>query len=133
MTRSLVLAALTALALAAPASAQQPFEPSPIQHVEVNGANLGYRTVGTGPPLVMIMGISGTMAEWDPALIADLATQHKIVLFDNRGITMSLPSPVRGLTIAKMARPRPERRGRCGSAAAAAPTASSPASGRARS
>src|SRR5512133_2281366 len=103
MTRSLVLAALTALALAAPASAQQPFEPSPIQHVEVNGANLGYRTVGTGPPLVMIMGFSGTMAEWDPALIADLATQHTVVLFDNRGIATSLPSPVRGLTIAKMA------------------------------
>jgi pimeloyl-ACP methyl ester carboxylesterase len=103
MTRSLALAALAALALAAPASAQQPFEPSPIQHVEVNGANLGYRTVGTGPPLVMIMGFSGTMADWDPALIADLATQHTVVVFDNRGMATSRPSPVHRLSIAQMA------------------------------
>ena len=77
MTRSLALAALTALALAAPASAQQPFEPSPIQHIQVNGANLGYRTVGSGPPLVMIVGFGATMAEWDPALISDLYHQFK--------------------------------------------------------
>jgi len=74
MTRSLVLAALTALALAAPASAQQPFEPSPIQHVEVNGANLGYRTVGTGPPLVMIMGIVGDDGRVGPG--ADRRPRH---------------------------------------------------------
>ena len=102
--RPLALAALALLALAAPASAEAPpFAPSPIQHVAVNGANLGYRTVGTGPPLVLIMGFGGTMAEWDPALVADLATQHTVVVFDNRGIATSLPSPVRGLTIAKMA------------------------------
>jgi pimeloyl-ACP methyl ester carboxylesterase len=75
----------------------------PIQHVEVNGATLGYRTAGTGPPLVMITGFGATMAERDPALIAGLATQHTVVIFDNRGIATSVPSPVRGLTIAKMA------------------------------
>ena len=43
------------------------------------------------------------MAEWDPALVAGLATQHTVVVFDNRGIATSQPAPVRGLTIAKMA------------------------------
>ena len=52
--------------------------------------------MGTGPPLVLIMGFGGTMAEWDPALVADLATQHTVVVFDNRGIATSVPSPVRG-------------------------------------
>jgi pimeloyl-ACP methyl ester carboxylesterase len=49
----------------------------------------------------MIMGFGGTMAEWDPALIADLATQHTVVIFDNRGMATSRPSPVRALTIAE--------------------------------
>ena len=51
----------------------------------------------------MIMGFGATMAEWDPALIADLATQHTVVLFDNRGIATSVPSPINRLTIAQMA------------------------------
>ena len=32
-----------------------------------------------------------------------MATQHTVVVFDNRGIATSQPAPVRGLTIAKMA------------------------------
>jgi pimeloyl-ACP methyl ester carboxylesterase len=99
----LAVALVAAFALAAPAAAQVPFDPSPVQHVEVNGANLGYRTVGSGPPLVLIMGFGGTMAEWDPALVADLATQHTVVVFDNRGIATSVPAPIRGLTIEGMA------------------------------
>ena len=103
--RRLVLVAVALVLLAAPAlaSAQAPLAATPIQHVVVNGANLGYRTVGTGPPLVLIAGFGGTMAEWDPALVAGLATQHTVVVFDNRGIATSQPAPVRGLTIAKMA------------------------------
>lgn len=103
MGRVLALALTGAIALAAPAAAQVPFDPSPIQHVEVNGANLGYRTVGSGPPLLMIMGFGGTMAEWDPALVANLATQHTVVVFDNRGIATSVPAPIRRLTVAQMA------------------------------
>jgi pimeloyl-ACP methyl ester carboxylesterase len=98
------LAALVATAaLAAPASAQTSFQPSPVQHVEVNGANLGYRTAGSGPPLVLITGFGATMAEWDPALVADLATQHTVVVFDNRGMATSTPAPVNRLRIAQMA------------------------------
>jgi pimeloyl-ACP methyl ester carboxylesterase len=98
-----LVAVLAALVLAAPAGAQSPPVLSPVHHVSVNGATLGYRTTGSGPPLVMIMGFGGTMAEWDPALIANLATQHTVVLFDNRGMGNSQPSPVRGLTVARMA------------------------------
>ena len=99
----MVAVALALLVAPALASAQAPLAATPIQHVVVNGANLGYRTVGTGPPLVLITGFGGTMAEWDPALVAGLATQHTVVVFDNRGIATSQPVPVRGLTIAKMA------------------------------
>jgi pimeloyl-ACP methyl ester carboxylesterase len=53
--------------------------------------------------LVMIPGFSGTMAEWDPALVDELATQHTVLLFDNRGMGNSQPAPVRRLTMAQMA------------------------------
>ena len=38
------------------------------------------------PPLLMIMGSSGTMDEWSPALVSALAQDRQVVVFDNRGM-----------------------------------------------
>jgi pimeloyl-ACP methyl ester carboxylesterase len=101
--RALVLATALAVVAAAPASAASPpFRPSPLKHVRANGISIGYRTIGSGPPLVMIMGYSGTLYVWDPALLSRLAQRHKVIVFDNRGVLTS--SRGRGrLTIALMA------------------------------
>jgi pimeloyl-ACP methyl ester carboxylesterase len=98
-----LLAALIMGAAVAPASAASPpFRPSPLKHVRANGISIGYRTIGSGPPLVMIMGFSGTLYVWDPGLLARLAQRHKVIVFDNRGVLTS--SRGRGrLTIALMA------------------------------
>jgi pimeloyl-ACP methyl ester carboxylesterase len=85
------------------AFASPPFDPSPVRHVHVQGADFGYRTVGEGPPLVLIMGFGGTMTEWDPGMLARLATEHRLIVFDNRGAGESYTAPVDGLTIAAMA------------------------------
>ncbi len=63
---------------------------------------IGYREVGHGPPLVLIMGFGGTMNDWAPAFVDSLATSHRVVIFDNAGIghTAALPPP---LTITAMA------------------------------
>jgi pimeloyl-ACP methyl ester carboxylesterase len=54
--------------------------------VNANGIDIGYRVVGTGRPLVMIMGLSGTMDAWDPALVDALARGgRRVLLLDNRG------------------------------------------------
>ena len=41
---------------------------------------------GHGPWLVMVIGRGATMAEWDPQLIAQLIRNHRVLVFDNRGI-----------------------------------------------
>jgi pimeloyl-ACP methyl ester carboxylesterase len=64
--------------------------------------SVGYRIVGSGPPLVMIMGYAGTMEVWDPRFVDALARHYRVVIFDNAGIgqTQALPVP---LTIDAMA------------------------------
>jgi pimeloyl-ACP methyl ester carboxylesterase len=63
---------------------------------------VGYRVLGAGPPLVMIMGYGGNMEVWDRSLVDALAQHHRVVIFDNAGIgqTQALPAP---LTIDAMA------------------------------
>ncbi len=58
-------------------------------HVQVADVSIGYRVVGRpgrGTPLLLIMGSSGTMEMWSPALVAALAAARQVVVFDNRGM-----------------------------------------------
>jgi pimeloyl-ACP methyl ester carboxylesterase len=59
---------------------------SPLGAEEVGDINIDYRISGTGYPLVMIMGYSGTMDMWDPNVLRILASRYKVVTFDNRGM-----------------------------------------------
>jgi pimeloyl-ACP methyl ester carboxylesterase len=63
---------------------------------------VGYRVVGSGPPLVLIMGYGGTMQTWDPRFVDALAQYYRVVVFDNAGVgsTQTLPGT---LTIDAMA------------------------------
>lgn len=75
---------------------------SPVKVAHTAMGAVGYREVGSGPPLVMIMGFAGTMETWDPRLVDALAHRYEVVIFDNAGIgrTQALGSP---LTIDEMA------------------------------
>jgi pimeloyl-ACP methyl ester carboxylesterase len=43
---------------------------------------------------VLVMGRAGTTACWDPLLIGQLLGDHRVLVFDNRGMaTTSNPSP----------------------------------------
>lgn len=57
---------------------------------------------GSGPPLLMIMGRSGTYAHWGEPFLAELAHDFELILYDHRGVGAStrLHGPV---TIAQMA------------------------------
>jgi pimeloyl-ACP methyl ester carboxylesterase len=108
LARSLTLAVLAAVALAAPAAAQSTPAPTsfPLQTAKVNGTTIGYRDINPtagGTPLVLICGYGLTMAEWDPTFVQTLAEGRRVIVFDNRGIGTS-SGPVKGLTIATMAR-----------------------------
>lgn len=54
--------------------------------VRVGDIDIGYRITGNGQPLVLITGYSATMDLWDPVIIKKLSSQHKVIMFDNRGI-----------------------------------------------
>jgi pimeloyl-ACP methyl ester carboxylesterase len=91
-------------AAARSAAAVRPIEvinaPTKIAHTAAGP--VGYREVGSGSPLLLIMGLGGSMDAWQPAFIATLAAQHEVVVFDNAGVgqTAALPSP---LTVTGMA------------------------------
>jgi pimeloyl-ACP methyl ester carboxylesterase len=63
---------------------------------------VGYREIGAGPPLLLIMGLGGSMDAWQPLFLAALAQRHRVVLLDNAGVgdTAALTTP---LTITEMA------------------------------
>jgi pimeloyl-ACP methyl ester carboxylesterase len=77
---------------------------SAVRHVTVDGMSMGYRTGGTGPALVMIIGRGATMAEWDPQFIAQFITDHRVVVFDNRGVGTSDNPSTATLTAQQMAK-----------------------------
>lgn len=75
----------------------------PVRHIHANGIDIGYRTGGRGPWLVMVIGRGATMAEWDPQLIAQLIGDHHVLVFDNRGIGTTNNPSRKTLSIQQMA------------------------------
>jgi pimeloyl-ACP methyl ester carboxylesterase len=73
-----------------------------VQTAHTKLGTVGYRSFGSGPPLVLIMGYGGTMESWDPRFVDALAKHYRVVIFDNAGVadTEALPAP---LTIDAMA------------------------------
>lgn len=64
-------------------------EPVRVAHTRLG--TVGYRVIGSGPPLVLIMGFSGTMETWDRRLVDGLAERYRVVVFDNAGIGKTAP------------------------------------------
>src|SRR5437588_8321525 len=64
-----------------------PSEPSAT--VQVDGAQIAYRRVGNGLPLLVLNGFAATTADWDPSFIDGLASSNELILVDNRGIGRS--------------------------------------------
>ena len=76
--------------------------PNQVIHAE-NGVDYAYREIGTGAmPLVLLQHFRGNLENWDPQLVDALASQRRVVAFDNVGVgatTGTTPS-----TIEQMAR-----------------------------
>ena len=54
--------------------------------IQVEGAQMGYRRVGKGLPLLVLNGFAATSADWDPLFIDRLASSNELILLDHRGI-----------------------------------------------
>lgn len=46
---------------------------------------IAYKSFGSGEPLVMITGYIATLELWDPLFVQTLASDYRVVIFDNRG------------------------------------------------
>jgi pimeloyl-ACP methyl ester carboxylesterase len=75
----------------APGTASVVSAPVRIAHTRLG--TVGYRVVGSGPPLVLIMGYDWTMEGWDPRLVHALAQHNRVVMFDNSGVGRTQPMP----------------------------------------
>jgi pimeloyl-ACP methyl ester carboxylesterase len=68
-----------------------------------NGVDYAYRDTGGGAvPLVLLQHFRGNLDNWDPALIDDLASNRRVVTFDNAGVGGS--TGITSDTIEQMAR-----------------------------
>ena len=54
--------------------------------IQVDGAQIGYRRIGNGQPLLVLNGFAATSADWDPSFIDGLASSNDLILLDHRGI-----------------------------------------------
>jgi pimeloyl-ACP methyl ester carboxylesterase len=72
--------------------------------IAIEGRRLAWRSVGEGPPLVLITGYSGAAAGWDPRFLSALGGSFEVICPDNRGMGGSqLGEPDGPLTIDAMA------------------------------
>src|SRR3954469_15686438 len=101
--RTLLGLALSAL-VAAPANAATPTATTaPTNVVRIGAQKVGYRSFGSGRPIVFVMGLGGAMGGWDPTFLdAVAAGGHRVVLLDNEGVGKTAALPGR-LTIRRMA------------------------------
>ena len=69
---------------------------------KVGDTVLDYERGGEGPPLLAIMGMSGTLLHWTEPFLAPLRERFDVIVFDHRGVGAS--TPLEGpITIREMA------------------------------
>ena len=71
----------------------------PFRTVRVGNISLAYRSFGHGRPLVLIQGSGAAMDVWDPLMIAGLAAERRVIVFDYRGVGGSTDDPSVPMTI----------------------------------
>ena len=84
--------ALAGALLLTPAAAQAAGSAAtaPTQTVRYGKQRFGYRSIGSGRPVVFVMGLSGTIDGWPPSFLDALAAKgHRVLVVDNEGIGRS--------------------------------------------
>jgi pimeloyl-ACP methyl ester carboxylesterase len=98
---ALALAGALALAPAA-AHAAGSAATAPTQTVRFGKQQFGYRSIGSGRPVVFVMGLAGTIDGWPPSFLDAVAAKgHRVLVFDHEGVGRSTLRPGT-LTIRRM-------------------------------
>jgi pimeloyl-ACP methyl ester carboxylesterase len=59
---------------------------TPIKTVRVRWGRIGYRAVGHGRPLVLVVGGKASIDDWAPGFVDLLARHHLVLALDNEGV-----------------------------------------------
>ncbi len=59
---------------------------TPVEKVQVGDIEIGYKMLGKGDPILLLPGGSADMNAWDPSFINDIASNHTVIVVDNRGV-----------------------------------------------
>jgi 3-oxoadipate enol-lactonase len=70
--------------------------------IDAGDVRLSYERSGSGPPLLLIMGLSGTMRHWSEPFLALLRENFDVIVYDHRGVGES-SRVERPFTIAELA------------------------------
>jgi pimeloyl-ACP methyl ester carboxylesterase len=70
-----------------PAQDNNAYTRAKTEHVQVGDINIGYKQFGQGKPILFISGIGATKDAQEPIILSALvATNHTVIVFDNRGM-----------------------------------------------
>jgi pimeloyl-ACP methyl ester carboxylesterase len=56
------------------------------ESITIDGRRYVSRVLGSGPPLVLLNGYTGTAADWDPTLLGELSSSFTVYAPDHRGM-----------------------------------------------
>jgi pimeloyl-ACP methyl ester carboxylesterase len=59
------------------------------QTIEIDGRRFAWRSLGSGPRLILVNGYAGAAADWDPTFLGLLAERLEVICPDNRGMGAS--------------------------------------------
>ena len=76
---------------------------APVQVVHVSWGSIGYRVVGRGRPLVLLVGEPGSIDSWPPSLIDALAGAARVYAVDYEGIGRTTLRSRAGFTVLRLA------------------------------
>ena len=64
---------------------------APTRTIDVNGVPFAYRELGvvSAVPVVFLHHLTAVLDDWDPSVIDGIATKHRVIAFDNRGVGAS--------------------------------------------
>ena len=87
-----------------PTAATTTSRTAPTRTISVGGTPFAYRELGPsrGVPVVFLTHLAAVLDNWDPRVVDGIATKHRVIAFDNRGVGASSGSTP--TTIEEMAR-----------------------------
>jgi len=64
-------------------------ENAPNRFISAGATTFAYRSFGTGSPVVFLNRFRAAMDHWDPDFLNAVARRHRVIIFDNAGVSAS--------------------------------------------